>query len=127
FPYFVGSMFVLAAGLCFLETAADTYVNVLGPPEHASWRLNLAQSFNALGVFFGPLIGGALFFQAGDPAQAQEAVQGTYLAIAIAVLIFAAIVAHAQLPELGADHGLDRFHAAPEGASAGPATLKRRH
>ena len=59
FPYFVGSMFVLAAGLCCLETAADTYVNVLGPSEHASRRLNLAQSFNALGVFFGPVVGGA--------------------------------------------------------------------
>lgn len=128
FPYFVGSMFVLAAGLCFLETAADTYVNVLGPPEHASRRLNLAQSFNALGVFFGPLIGGALFFQeGGDPAQAQTAVQHTYLAIAIAVLVFAGVVARARIPELGADHGLDHFHAAPEGASPAQPTLKRRH
>lgn len=128
FPYFVGSMFVLAAGLCFLETAADTYVNVLGPPEHASRRLNLAQSFNALGVFMGPLIGGALFFQeGGDPAQAQSAVQHTYLAIAIAVLIFAAVVARARIPELGADHGLDHFHAAPAGAAAAKPTLKRPH
>src|SRR5256885_11820911 len=46
FPFFVGSMFVLATGLCFLETSADTYVNVLGPPAQAPQRLNLAQSFN---------------------------------------------------------------------------------
>ncbi|NWM64775.1 sugar MFS transporter, partial [Escherichia coli] len=39
---FVGSMFVLAAGLCVLETSADTYVNVLGDPAKASQRLNLA-------------------------------------------------------------------------------------
>ena len=39
----VGAMFVLATGLCFLETAADTYVNVLGPQEGAPKRLNLAQ------------------------------------------------------------------------------------
>lgn len=127
FPYFVGSMFVLATGLCFLETAADTYVNVLGPPEHASRRLNLAQSFNALGVFFGPLIGGALFFQQGDPATAQKAVQGTYLVIAIAVLIFAAVVAKARLPELGASHGLEHFHEAPAGAADPRDTLKRPH
>lgn len=126
FPSFVGSMFVLATGLCFLETAADTYVNVLGPPEHASRRLNLAQSFNALGVFFGPLIGGALFFEQSDPATAQQAVQGTYLAIAVAVLIFAAVVSRAHLPELGASHGLEGVHAAP-GGSAGRDTLARRH
>ena len=125
FPYFVGSMFVLATGLCFLETAADTYVNVLGPPEHASRRLNLAQSFNALGVFFGPLIGGALFFEQGDPAGAQQAVQGTYLAIAIAVLVFAAVVARARLPELGASHGIEHVHEAPVGA--GRDTLARPH
>jgi FHS family L-fucose permease-like MFS transporter len=126
FPYFVGSMFVLASGLCFLETAADTYVNVLGPPEHASRRLNLAQSFNALGVFFGPLIGGALFFERGDPAQAQAAVQHTYLAIAVAVVAFAAVVSRAHLPELGAGHGLEHFHE-PAGKARGPATLKRGH
>lgn len=126
FPSFVGSMFVLATGLCFLETAADTYVNVLGPPEHASRRLNLAQSFNALGVFCGPLIGGALFFEQSNPAGAQQAVQGTYLVIAIAVLIFAAVVSRAHLPELGASHGLEHFHEAPGGASGKP-TLKRPH
>ncbi|MDB5419825.1 MAG: transporter [Phenylobacterium sp.] len=105
FTLFVGSMFVMAAGLCILETAADTYVNVLGPAEHASRRLNLAQSFNALGVFFGPLIGGALFFQAPGPAgQAagggQSAVQLTYLVIAGAVLLFAFAVSRAHLPEI---------------------------
>jgi FHS family L-fucose permease-like MFS transporter len=107
FTFFVGSMFVLASGLCVLETAADTYVNVLGPPEHASQRLNLAQSFNALGVFFGPLIGGLVFFAepaADKPAAGgQGAVQVTYLVIAVAVVIFAAVVAAAKLPEI-ADH-----------------------
>lgn len=117
FTFFVGSMFVLASGLCVLETAADTYVNVLGPPEHASRRLNLAQSFNALGVFFGPLIGGLVFF--AEPAadkpvtDGQGAVQVTYLAIAVAVVIFAAIVAASKLPEIA-------VHAETEtGAGAG--------
>jgi FHS family L-fucose permease-like MFS transporter len=113
FALFVGSMFVLASGLCFLETAADTYVNVLGPPEHASRRLNLAQSFNALGVFFGPLIGGALFFSkspasVGPARTGQAAVQLTYLVIAVAVLVFAAVVARARLPEIrDGHHGLN--------------------
>ena len=124
FPCFVGAMFVLATGLCCLETAADTYVNVLGPPEHAARRLNLAQSFNALGVFFGPVIGGALFFQQGDPRAAQHAVQGTYLAIAIAVLIFAFAVWRARLPEQAPAHSAETSH--PEIITAA-STLARRH
>lgn len=43
--------FVIATGMCFLETAANPYVTVLGKPETAIRRLNLAQSFNGLGAF----------------------------------------------------------------------------
>lgn len=103
FPFFVGSMFVLATGLCFLETAADTYVNVLGAPGQAPQRLNLAQSFNALGVFFGPLIGGALFFSPSVAAHLggeQRAVQLTYSAVALLVLLFAFVVRRSHLPEI---------------------------
>ncbi|MDR3528556.1 MAG: sugar MFS transporter [Rhizomicrobium sp.] len=103
FPYFVLSMFVLASGLCVLETAADTYVSVLGAPEDAPKRLNLAQSFNALGVFCGPIIGGSLFF---NPAVArflggaQQSVQVTYLIIGVAVLGFAFFVTRSWVPEV---------------------------
>lgn len=106
---FVGSMFVLAAGLCVLETSADTYVNVLGDPAKASQRLNLAQSFNALGVFIGPMIGGAVFFSPSTTevlGGATRSIQIVYGLIAVAVLIFAAVVWRARLPETGlSDHG----------------------
>lgn len=103
FPFFVGSMFVLATGLCVLETSADTYVNALGPPSHAPQRLNLAQSFNALGVFFGPLIGGTLFFSPAVAAHLggeQRAVQLTYAVVALLVLLFAFVMSRADLPEV---------------------------
>jgi len=106
---FVGSMFVLAAGLCVLETSADTYVNVLGDPAKASQRLNLAQSFNALGVFIGPMIGGAVFFSPSTTEAlggATRSIQIVYGLIAVAVLVFAAVVWRARLPETGlSDHG----------------------
>ncbi|HYC98708.1 sugar MFS transporter [Brevundimonas sp.] len=109
FVPFVGSMFVLAAGLCVLETSADTYVNVLGDPARASQRLNLAQSFNALGVFFGPLIGGAVFFSPTTTAAlggATRSIQIVYGLIAIGVVAFAIAVWRARLPETGlSDHG----------------------
>lgn len=119
FPFFVCSMFVMASGLCFLETAADTYVNVLGPPEQAPRRLNLAQSFNALGVVVGPLVGGTLFF---NPAMTkslggeQRAVQMTYLVISVAVLAYAVVLARARLPEIQERTGTEEGSGAQWGA-----------
>lgn len=114
---FVGSMFVLAAGLCVLETSADTYVNVLGDPTKASQRLNLAQSFNALGVFFGPLIGGAVFFSPTTTEAlggATRSIQIVYGLIAVGVVLFAIAVWRARLPETGlADHGGETVGGAP--------------
>jgi len=103
FRALVASIFVLATGLCILETSADTYVSVLGPPESAPRRLNLAQSFNALGVIVGPLIGGALIFNPAVTVRlgsAQRAVQLTYFAIAVLVLAYAFILSRATLPEV---------------------------
>lgn len=48
---YLGVFFIIATGMCFLETAANPYVTVLGKPETAITRLNLAQSFNGLGAF----------------------------------------------------------------------------
>ena len=124
FPFFVCSMFVLATGLCFLETSADTYVSVLGKSENASRRLNLAQSFNALGVFIGPIIGGSVFFNPGVTQAlggAQHSVQITYLVIGIAVLIFALVMARAYLPEVADPH------AATDSVGVAKPLLQQRH
>ena len=43
--------FIIATGMCFLETAANPYVTALGDSSTAPRRLNLAQSFNGLGAF----------------------------------------------------------------------------
>ncbi len=48
---YLGIFFVIATGMCFLETAANPYVTVLGDSKTAPRRLNLAQSFNGLGAF----------------------------------------------------------------------------
>lgn len=48
---YLGIFFIIATGMCFLETAANPYVTFLGTPNTASRRLNLAQSFNGLGAF----------------------------------------------------------------------------
>ena len=91
FPFFLLALFVIASGLTFLETAANPYITVLGTPETSEFRLNLAQSFNGVGSFLGPIIGGALFFgakAASNPSHL-DAVKYVYLAIAFVVLLIA--------------------------------------
>jgi FHS family L-fucose permease-like MFS transporter len=56
YGHFLVSLYILAAGLSVLETSANPYILVMGPPETATQRLNLAQSFNPIGSILGVLI-----------------------------------------------------------------------
>lgn len=51
YPFYLSIFFIIATGMCFLETAANPYVTSLGDPATAPRRLNLAQAFNGLGAF----------------------------------------------------------------------------
>ena len=59
---FLLGLLILFSGLTFLETVANPYTIVLGSPERAASRINLAQTFNALGWILGPLVGSILIF-----------------------------------------------------------------
>src|SRR5260370_39085251 len=56
---FLFASFVLASGQGVLEVAANPYVTLLGPVDSSERRLNLAQSFNAVGAVVTPFIGAA--------------------------------------------------------------------
>lgn len=58
YGFFLASLFIIASGCAFLETAANPYIGFLGDPRTSTARLNLAQSFNGLGAFIAPYIGG---------------------------------------------------------------------
>jgi len=98
FPFFLLALFVLASGLTFLETAANPYITVLGKPETSEYRLNLAQSFNGVGAFLGPIIGGALFF--GGSSNSLNSVKYVYLVIATIVLLVAWLFFRTPMPEV---------------------------
>src|SRR5918993_290517 len=57
YEFFLVALFIIACGLTILETAANPYASSLGPPETATQRLNLAQSFNGLAAALAPAIG----------------------------------------------------------------------
>lgn len=120
YPLFLGALFVLACGQCFLEVGANPYVTTLGPAASAPWRLNAAQAFNSLGAVATPIIG-ATFILSGiehsaaelaamspaelDAYRAMEAgmLRGPYLVIAGIFFVMAAIFWRARLPEEGSD------------------------
>jgi len=60
---FLLGLFILFFGLTFLETVANPYTTLLGSPEKAASRINLAQTFNAVGWILGPLVGSILIFR----------------------------------------------------------------
>ncbi|MDR1090270.1 MAG: L-fucose:H+ symporter permease [Prevotella sp.] len=63
FGAFLLGLLILFAGLTCLETVANPYTIVLGPPETSASRINLAQTFNALGWVLGPIVGSVLIFR----------------------------------------------------------------
>lgn len=68
---FLTALFILAAGATFLETVANPYITVLGPKETSEQRLNFAQSFNGVGAFIAPIIGG-MFILSGIEHSEEE-------------------------------------------------------
>lgn len=56
FLFFCLGLYILTFGLAFLETAANPYILAMGPSQTATQRLNLAQSFNPIGLIGGLLI-----------------------------------------------------------------------
>lgn len=100
FMMFLFALFVLACGLGCLETAANPYATVLGDARGAERRLNLAQSFNGLGQFVGPMIGGTLFFSHASADEAQNTVKITYVVIACVVIGIALLFKRTALPDI---------------------------
>ncbi|MFP5393825.1 MAG: L-fucose:H+ symporter permease [Gammaproteobacteria bacterium] len=115
--FFLGALFVIACGLTILETAANPYASLLGKPERATQRLNLAQSFNGLAVTIAPIVGARVILVDG-PSDAQLAgmteaarqaalaleaasVKGPYLVLALVILAIAVVFWFLKLPEVG--------------------------
>jgi MFS transporter, FHS family, L-fucose permease len=115
YGFFLFALFVIASGLAFLETAANPLMLVLGSPEGAARRINLAQSFNPVGSSVGVLIGQHFILSGIEPTPEQlgamppaelaafyareaHAVQIPYLLLGGFVLAWAAIVYFTRFP-----------------------------
>jgi FHS family L-fucose permease-like MFS transporter len=120
---FLGALFVIAAGLAFLETSANPLMLVMGEHEGAARRLNLAQAFNPLGSITGVIVGRQFIFSAAEPdagrlsamtrpqldalhAAQAHAVQAPYLAIGLFVLAWGVLIGVARFPKAASEGGL---------------------
>jgi len=101
---------LVAMGFSFLETVANPYTTVLGDPKYAASRINLAQSFNAIGWPIAPYIGGLYFYHSDDALSAQQNAEIAHktmwipyvaLAVIIGILIIAFI--KSKMPDVTED------------------------
>lgn len=128
FPFFLTASFVLATGVCGLQTSANPYVSILGPEHSAPARLTLAQAFNSLGTAMAPIVVGVFILT--DPAKVKSqaavahTVQGPYIAIAAALLALGFIIMGMHLPAIT---GTRDFRPAKDGAIAGRSIWSHRH
>ena len=99
YPFFLLALFVLASGVTLLQIAANPYAAIMGRPESASGRLNLAQGFNSLGTTLGPLVGAILIFKVFSDGQVNpKAVAAAYLVYAFLFFLCAGLVAFSAMP-----------------------------
>ncbi len=68
YDFFLFALFVIAAGLAFLETGAASFITQLGDPATSERRLNFAQAFNPPGTIAGALIGTVFIFSGIEPS-----------------------------------------------------------
>jgi FHS family L-fucose permease-like MFS transporter len=104
FPLTLTAIFVLASGVCALQTSANPYVAILGPESSASARLNLAQAFNSgasavAGWFAGRFILSDTS-KVSDAASQAHMLEMPYVYIAAGLLVLGFAVMFMHLPAI---------------------------
>jgi FHS family L-fucose permease-like MFS transporter len=117
YGFFLGALFVIAAGLAFMETGSNSFIAILGDASTSEQRLNLSQSFNPLGSMTGVLIGTVFIFSGTELSTADiekmkslgtykqylhdeiMRVGPPYLFIGTVILICALLIWKAKFPE----------------------------
>ena len=107
FSMFLLALFVLGAGITVVQVVANPLISLLGKPNTAPSRLTFAQAFNSLGTTIFPRVGSSLILGGLAAVSAaslsgaalesyriesSRAIVHTYLGLAVALLIIAAVV-----------------------------------
>ncbi|KAJ4418983.1 hypothetical protein N0V82_005208 [Gnomoniopsis sp. IMI 355080] len=87
------------SGLSTLETSANPFIATCGPPRLSEFRLELSQSFQAVGSVVAPLLASRVFFSNTEPSDISK-VQWTYLGFAVFVFVLAVVFFFSPIPEV---------------------------
>ncbi len=127
YALFLTGLFIIASGATFLETVANPYITKLGDPETSEQRLNFAQSFNGVGAFIAPILGGQVILSGieNTPAQLQSmspellnqylnfeasSVKIPYLIMAAVVVLVGLFFLVSSIPEIKEKDSGDQAH-----------------
>lgn len=99
YPGFIISNFVVGFGLAILETAANPFLALCGPPQYGEMRLLLAQGVEAVASIISQIINEKAFFRDLRANNSLINLQWTYLAIGLFSAILALIFYYMPLPE----------------------------
>jgi FHS family L-fucose permease-like MFS transporter len=99
FGGFCGATFIIGSGLGTLETAANPYLAVCGPPKYSEIRLNIAQAVQGTGTVIGPVLASYVFFKNVNDKDLTN-VQYVYLGIAIFVFLLSIVFLYSRIPEI---------------------------
>jgi MFS transporter, FHS family, L-fucose permease len=105
---FLLGLFVIAAGMTFLETIANPYATLLGAPEDGPTRINIAQTTNGAGWILGPTVGGHFVFSGGNGVNANFGLTTPYIGIGIFVTLLLLVFVVSRVPDLHAEDESDR-------------------
>lgn len=98
----LGAIFLLATGVCALQTSANPYAAILGPEHSAALRVNLAQAFNSAASALAPLVATAFILKgassAGTVTEQAHMLVTPYIIIAVALLVLGFVVMGLHLP-----------------------------
>lgn len=117
YELFLLALFIIGCGLALLETAANPYAAVLGKPEAATHRLNLAASFNGLAAMVAPVVGTTFILSGTSYSETElsamtesnrlayllheaSSVKMPYLILGLILLVVAFVFLFIKLPEI---------------------------
>ncbi len=142
YTFFLFALFIIASGATFLETVANPYISILGDKETSTQRLNFAQSFNGVGAFVAPIIGGKFILSGIEHTPAElksmsagqlaaylqseaDTVKIPYMIMGGAVIILILLFVFTHLPNVKEDDSAVGNHS--PGTDFSIRVLKHRH